>query len=61
MSIVRLERKTSVRLPVLGETTLLLLIVAGFFILHILAGCLLQQSASVETALPPEASGAMFD
>jgi hypothetical protein len=61
MTILRLDRKTSVRLPALSETTLLLMIAAGFFILHVLAIHLLQQSASVATASAHEASGAMFD
>ncbi|WP_407156253.1 hypothetical protein [Bradyrhizobium sp. STM 3557] len=59
---VRLERKASVRLPILTENTLLLIIAAGFVILHILAAIdLLPQSASADTSPPPEASGAMFD
>jgi hypothetical protein len=60
---VRLERKASVRLPTFSENALLLMIAAGFFILHILAAIyLLPQSApAADTAPPPEASGAMFD
>jgi hypothetical protein len=59
---VTLERKASVRLPILTENTLLLMIATGFFILHILAAVyLLPQSASADTAPPPGASGAMFD
>jgi hypothetical protein len=58
----RSERKNSVRLPPLSETTLLLMIAAGFFILHVLAALeLLPQSASADIAPPPEAIGAMFD
>jgi hypothetical protein len=58
----RSERKNSVRLPSLSENTLLLMIAAGFFILHVLAALeLLPQSASADIARPPEAVGAMFD
>jgi len=59
---VRLEHKTAVRLPIPTENTLLLMIAAGFFILHILAAVyLLPRSTSADAAPPPGASGAMFD
>ena len=62
MTSVRSERKSSVRLPNPSETTLLLIIAAGFFVLHILTAVLLMpHPASADSATPPEASGAMFD
>ena len=58
----RSERRHLVQLPALGGTALLLIIAAGFFILHIVGAIdLPSQSSSMDNVPPPGATHATFD
>ncbi|MHC2337963.1 hypothetical protein [Bradyrhizobium sp. USDA 4454] len=48
-------RKSIVRLPEIGEMTLLTVIAVGFLVLHLLTATLLMPAATADAAVPQEA------
>ena len=48
-------RKSIVRLPEVGEMTLLIAIAVGFLVLHLLTATLLMPAATADMAVPQDA------